>query len=123
MGSGVIRISYLPINSLTTRTLGSDDDLTPFVVQQTNAFTNIIYYIYNTNVKYTVCQQSTPIDKILHLQEHFPYIQSFCLTIYAAKIIYICSKYGFSTVISEGILYCALELCLLVGMLWADILP
>ena len=32
MGSGVIRISYLPVNSLTTRTLGSDDDLTPFVV-------------------------------------------------------------------------------------------
>ena len=31
--------------------------------------------------------------------------------------IYMCSKYGFSTYISEGILYYALKLCLFVVML------
>ena len=33
-----------------------------------------------------------------------------------------CSKYGFGTVMSEGIYIYALYVMLLVGMLWADVL-
>ena len=35
---------------------------------------------------------------------------------------YICSKYGFGTVMSEGIIYLRLRIMLLVGMSWADVL-
>ena len=33
-----------------------------------------------------------------------------------------CSKYGFGTVMSEGIIYLRLRIMLLVGMSWADML-
>ena len=33
-----------------------------------------------------------------------------------------CSKYGFGTVMSEGIIYLRLRIMLLVGMSWADVL-
>ena len=33
-----------------------------------------------------------------------------------------CSKYGFGTVMSEGIIYLRLRIILLVGMSWADVL-
>ena len=41
-------------------------------------------------------------------------------TTYVCMHVCMCSKYGFSMAIYEGILYYALELCLLMGMLWAD---
>ena len=35
---------------------------------------------------------------------------------------YICSKYGFGSVMSEGIIYLRLRIMLLVRMPWADVL-